>query len=318
MKSQIISKLCSAAIIATAFMSVVTANAHDMSSTIRPVTMTVTAVVPSDKRKPEINQQDIVVTQGKERLNVAGWTPAQGDHAGLELFILIDDGADSSLGLHLDELKAFINAQPSTTSVGVGYIRNATVQIAQNLTTDHTAAANALRLPMGQQGANGSAYLSVIDLMKRWPESQNRHEVLMLTDGTDRIRRGPIVRRFHIQPDVDSASDVALKTGTIIHTIYTPAVGRSRHNYWEATNGQMGMAKLSNATGGESFFLGLQSAVSFKPYLDQLQTLLDNQYLLTVSVKAGKKAELKNVAINTEVAGVKLAAADAVLVPAAK
>jgi hypothetical protein len=154
--------------------------------------------------------------------------------------------------------------------------------------------------------------------MKRWPESQNRHEVLMLTDGTDRIRRGPIVRRFHIQPSVDSASDVALKTGTIIHTIYTPAVGRSRHNYWEATNGQMGMAKLSNATGGESFFLGLQSAVSFKPYLDQLQTLLDNQYLLTVSVKAGKKAELKNVAINTEVAGVKLAAADAVLVPAAK
>jgi len=318
MKSQIISKLCSAAVIATAFMSVVTANALDTSSTTRPVTMTVTAGVPSDKRMPEINQQDIVVTQGKERLDVANWTPAQGDHAGLELFILIDDGADSSLGLHLDELKAFINAQPSTTSVGVGYMRNATVQIAQNLTTDHAAAANALRLPIGQQGANGSSYLSVIDLMKRWPESQNRHEVLMLTNGTDRIRRGPFVRGFYIQPDVDSASNVAIKTGTIIHTIYTPGVGRSRRNYWEATNGQMGLAKLSDRTGGESFFLGLQSAVSFTPYLDQLQTILDNQYLLTVSVKAGKKAELKNVAINTEVAGVKLAAADAVLVPAAK
>ena len=318
MKSQIISKLCSAAVIATAFMSVVTANALDTSSTTRPVTMTVTAGVPSDKRMPEINQQDIVVTQGKERLDVANWTPAQGDHAGLELFILIDDGADSSLGLHLDELKAFINAQPSTTSVGVGYMRNATVQIAQNLTTDHAAAANALRLPIGQQGANGSSYLSVIDLMKRWPESQNRHEVLMLTNGTDRIRRGPFVRGSYIQPDVDSASNVAIKTGTIIHTIYTPGVGRSRRNYWEATNGQMGLAKLSDRTGGESFFLGLQSAVSFTPYLDQLQTILDNQYLLTVSVKAGKKAELKNVAINTEVAGVKLAAADAVLVPAAK
>jgi hypothetical protein len=66
----------------------------------------------------------------------------------------LDDGADSSLGLLLDELKAFINAQPSTTSVGVGYMHNATVRIAQNLTTDHAAAANALRLPMGQQGAN--------------------------------------------------------------------------------------------------------------------------------------------------------------------
>jgi hypothetical protein len=123
---------------------------------------------------------------------------------------------------------------------------------------------------------------------------------------------------LYINPDVDSASDVAMRTGTIIHTIYAPGAGRRGRNYWEATNGQSGIAKLSDVTGGESFFLGLQQPVSFAPYLDQLQNILNNQYLLSVSAQSGKKAQLQNVSINTEVAGVELASADAVWVPVAK
>ena len=51
----------------------------------------------------------------------------------------------------------------------------------------------------------------------------------------------------------------------------------------------MGIAKLSDVSGGESFFLGLETPVSFTPYLDQLQKILDNQYLLTVSAQPGKE-----------------------------
>src|SRR5271154_5940858 len=155
-----------------------------------PVTMTVTANVASDKRMPQINREDVVIQQGKERLKVTEWVPAQGDRAGLELFLLIDDASASSLGSHLDELAAFINAQPSTTTIGVGYMRNATVEIVQNFTTDHAAAAKALQLPLGSAGAYGSPYLSAIDLMKRWPASDNRREIVMVTDGVDRARRG--------------------------------------------------------------------------------------------------------------------------------
>jgi hypothetical protein len=142
--------------------------------------------------------------------------------------------------------------------------------------------------------------------------------VLMITDGIDRARRGMPWRGLSIHPDVDSASDVAMRSGTIIHTVYTPGADRKHRNYWQATNGQMGIAKLSDVTGGESYFLGLQTPVSFKPYLDQLQKVLDNQYLLSFSASPGKKAELRNVTINTEVAGVELASADAAWVPAAK
>lgn len=283
-----------------------------------PVTMTVTANVTSDKRMPQIDKDDVIVKLNKQRAKVTEWVPAQGDRARLELFVLIDDASDTSLGSHLDELATFINAQPPTTSVGVGYMRNGTVQIVQNFTNDHAAAAKALRLPLGNPGAFGSPYLSAIDLMKRWPANNNRREIIMVTDGIDRARRGYPWHGLYVNPDVDSAAEVAMRTGTIVHTIYAPGVGRWRRNYWEATNGQMGIAKLSEVTGGESFFLGFQSAVNFTPYLDQLQRTFDSQYRLTFSATPAKKAGLQYVSLDTEVPGVEFAAADAAWVPAAK
>lgn len=283
-----------------------------------PVSMTVTASVPENKTMPEITASDVIVKQGKQRLQVTEWVRAQGDRAGLDLFILIDDSAASSLGSQLDDLSSFIKAQPSTYLVGVGYMQNAIVKVAQDLTKDHDAAAKALRLPLGSVGAYASPFLSVIDLMKRWPEDPNRHEVIMVTDGIDRARRGMPWRGLYVNPDVDSASDLAMRTGTIIHTIYTPGVGRFRHNFWEATNGQMNIAKLSDVTGGQSYFLGLQNPVSFRPYLDDLQKVLDNQYRVRFGAKPGQKSALQAVTFDTELAGVDFSAADAVWVPAAK
>jgi hypothetical protein len=280
------------------------------------VRMTVTASVPDGKRMPEINPADIVVKQGKNRLQVSEWVPAQGERAGLDLFILIDDASDTSLGSQLDDLRNFVKAQAPTTSVGIGYMRNATVQIAQNFTTDREAAAKAIRLPLGTPGAYGSPYLSAIDLMKRWPEHPNRRELLIVTDGVDRARRGPFRHGLGVNPDVDSASAVAQRTGTTIYALYSPGVGRYHRNYWEALNGQMFISKLAEETGGESFYLGLQRPVSFKPYLDSLQKIFDNQYLLSFTAAPGTKAGRRYIRVNTEIAGVELAVADSVWVPA--
>jgi hypothetical protein len=302
----------SVCLLVTAFSS----QAQDTPDATAPVkvTMTVTANAAKGKTLPELTKEDVIVKRGKERLPVTNWVPARGDHAGLLLCILIDDSADSSLGNKLDELRAFIDAQPATTSVAVGYMSNATVRIVQDFTTDHGLAAKSLRLPLGTVGAYGSPYLSVIDIMKRWPESQNRREVIMVTDGIDRAGRGSSGLS---NPDVDTANDVAQRTGTIIHTIYTPGVGRSHRNFWAASSGENGIAKLSAVTGGEAFYLGLGTPVSFKPYLDELQTILDNQYFLSFFVKPGKRAGLQYVKLSTEIPGVELAAADGVWAPAA-
>jgi hypothetical protein len=282
-----------------------------------PVRMTVTVrLLDKDKRMPDVSREDVIVRQDNHRLKVTGWRSARGGQAGLDLFILLDDTSDPSLGSQLDDLHAFINAQPQTTSVGVGYMRNATVQIVQNFTAEHSQAAKALRLPVASSGAYGSPYLSVIDLMKRWPGHSNRREVIMVTDGIDRARGGPRYRGLSfITPDVDSASRVAQRTGTIIHTIFTRGVGRLGSNFWEITNGQNGIAKLSDETGGWSFYLGTQNSVSFQPYLDDLQSILDNQFLLDFQALPGKKAGLQHVRLTTEVAGVELDSADSVWVP---
>ena len=54
------------------------------------------------------------------------------------------------------------------------------------------------------------------------------------------------------------------------------------------------------------------------PYLENLQKVLDNQYLLTVSANPDKKAGLQYISVRTEVAGVDFSVADAIWIPAAK
>src|SRR5271170_4865276 len=118
------------------------------SKTTTPVQMTVTVrVLGENKRMPEVNREDVIVRQGKERLQVTGWTPVGKDQGGLDMFILIDDSAHPSLASQFDDLRGFIHSLPANTSVGIGYMRNGTVRIAQNLTNDHDRAASAMRLP---------------------------------------------------------------------------------------------------------------------------------------------------------------------------
>jgi hypothetical protein len=307
-----------------------------------PVHLVVTADSTKDMSAPQqIDKTNVKVKQGKNQLEVTDWIAAQGDAAALQLFILIDDTCQTQqLGTQLDELRTFIAAQPPSTLIALGYMRNATVTIVQDFTNDHAKVASEVRLPLGSLGASDSPYLSLIDLLKRWPPGKVRREVIMVTDGINRIRELPSSSNFgapsrgqgripgtspfgpsypnlpYISPDVDSASMISQRAGVIVHTIYSPGVGRAGRNYWEMTNGQNEIAKLSEETGGESFFLGTQPAVSFQPYLNRIQMVLNSQYFLVFKAKPGKKSELQRVKVSTEVPGVELVSADNVFVPA--
>ena len=283
------------------------------------VKMLVTAQGTEGKRMPDLKLQDIVVKQGEARLKVTQWTPATGDNGSLGLFILIDEASNPSLGGLLNEVRSFIEAQPATTMVGVGYMDNGTVRIFQDLTNDHEQAANAIRLPLGNPGAYGSSFLPLTDLVKRWPDHGGRKEVLMLTDGIDRFR-GQYSRLSAMSPspDLESASEVSQRAGILVHSIYVRGSGYRSRNYWILTGGQNGLAQLANETGGESYFLGFQNPVSLKPYLDQFQAILNNQYWLGFEMTPTQNTELRSVDIDTAISGVDINAASAVLVPAAK
>jgi hypothetical protein len=290
---------------------------------------------------PALTGQNVQVKQGKKDLRVEHVIPARDDSAALQVIVLIDDTCDSSIGNNLNDIREFINAQPASTVVGVGYMSNATVQITQNFTADHALAAKAIRLPRGTSSAMDSPYLSLISLVKGWPVQKLRREVLMVSDGIDRLRgdntgnpggdfpsmgrsgRGqqpfPSISSTtmpSISSDADSASTASQRAGVIVHSIYSPGIGRLGRNGWEAQLGQSGVAKIADETGGEYFALGTQSAVSFKPYLERLQRIFDNQYFLVFQAIPGKKDGLQRVRISTEVANVDFASADNVWVPA--
>ena len=106
-----------------------------------------------------------------------------------------------------------------------------------------------------------------------------------------------------ISVDADSASQVSQRYGVIVHGIYATGVGRAGRNAWEAQLGQSGIAKIADETGGEYYSLGTQNLVSFKPYLDRLQKVFDNQYYLVFEATPKKKAGLQRVNISTEEPG---------------
>ncbi len=279
-----------------------------------PAHMVVTVEARHGSDVPVINREDVMVYEGKDRTQVTDWVPSQGSNAGLELFLLIDDASSTDLGSQLADLRRFIDSQPATTAIGVGYMRNGTVAIAQNLTTDHAQAAKALRLPLGDPGASASPYFSLVDLIKRWPQGQvRRREVLMISDGIDRVYgNGPA------NPYVDSAIEQAQRAGVIVFSIYAPGAGHFGHSFWRMNWGQNYESQLSDETGAESYFLGQGNPVSFAPYLDDLTNKLAHQYLLTFLAKPENKARMQPVKLRTEVPNAELVSADRVYVPAGK
>src|SRR5207244_6047076 len=114
-----------------------------------PVHMVVTVKSRHGAKLPEITREDVVVTEGHDREKVTEWLPAIGEHAGLDLYILVDDSSSWSVDTQLGELRAFVMQQSSSTFAAVGYIRNGTVDTVQNLAQDHPSAARAVRLPLG-------------------------------------------------------------------------------------------------------------------------------------------------------------------------
>jgi len=264
------------------------------------------------KSVPALAPEDFMVFQGRNRLRVDNVLPCQGDHAGLELYLLLDDASGSSLGSQLEDLRKFIAAQPSTTAIGVGYMRNGTVNIVENLTTNHAQAAKSLRLPLASPTVMASPFLSLSDLIKRWPANGTRHEVLMVASGVDALG-GEIAN-----PYLDTAIEQAQRNGIIVYGIYTPGAGHAGHSFWQMNWGQNHLAQLAEETGGEAYFLGFGPPVSFAPYLENVAERLSHQFLVTFVATPGEKAGFQSIKITTEVPNAELVSARRVYMPAAK
>ena len=298
-------------------MNIAPARAEDAADKVPPpgsaaVQMVVTVEARHSKggagsSVPVLSREDFMVREGRDNLKVVDAVPLQGSNADLELFILIDDASQLSLGSQLNDLRRFINTQPASAAIGIGYMRNGTVDTAQTPTRDHDRAAKALRLPAG---LGSSPYLSLSELIKHWPAGSARREVLMVTSGAD-----PLGGEGIENPYLDVAVADAQRAGVIVYAIYTPGSGHSAHSYWRMNWGRDYLAKLADETGGEAYNLFVGAPVSITPFLAEVTGQLNHQYRITFQANAEGKPALKSVKVTTEVPNAEIVAPNKVYVP---
>ncbi len=276
-----------------------------------PVRMIVTVETNHGAPAPKLTAADILVQENNTRARSTAWTPISA--AGLQLWLVLDDSSDSTIGNQFSDLRAFIAAQPSSTQIGLGYMRNGTVLAAQPLTTDHASVAKAIRLPVGEPGISASPYTSLSDLIHKWPATERAREILMITSGID-LLYGPGPENPYLLRAIADAQ----RAGVVITSIYFGSAGHAGHSYWQMNWGQNDLSQLAYETGGEFYWQGLANPVSLGPFLDEFGRRLNNQFLLTFTAKPGTKAGLEPVKVRTEVPHISLVAAAEAYVPTAR
>lgn len=274
------------------------------------VTLTVTAVGKKDNPPPAVKKEDVQFYQAKERSQVADWR--EGDS--LYLAVLIDDSLETSIANQWSDLKDFLMAQPDSTLIAVAYARNGAAMVAQDFTKNHALAVKALRMPLGDGGAFTSPYLALQDWIKRWPDSNERKSILLFSSGIDYFRGS-----FDpSDPDVDTTIEHAQKKNINIWTIYAPDAGHRARRFYSTFISQGFLSRISGETGAEAFYLGTEPAVTFKPYFDEIQMHLKNQYLLAFVGNGGPKGRFERVHVRTELPGVEFFAAPQAFLPPAR
>lgn len=273
-------------------------------------TFTVTAVGKKEATPP-IALDDVQLSLGKERKQIGDWKREDK----LALAILIDDSLDSGAASQWDYLKEFIMAQPPSTVIAVGYIRNNSTMLAQDFTENHELAAKALRITFGTGALGSSPYLGAMDMLKRWPETGIRRSLILITSGIDYFRGsgfGPF------SPDLDPLIQRAQRQNTNVWPMYYPSAGHRGRGFYLVSTAQNNLEKLAEGSGGESYYLGVMAPVSLKPYFDEISQHLSNQYLLTFVGSGGPKGKYQNIKIKTEIKDVEFFYPSSVYIPPSK
>jgi VWFA-related protein len=232
----------------------------------------------------------------------------------LQLVLLIDDSARSSMGLYLKEIAGFLTALPPNVAVGVAYIENGGAHFVQPFTMDHAKAATVLHLPASPPGASADPYIALAELAKSWPPSPGakvRHEVVMISNGVDAYGG---LRYDPENPYITSAINSAQKAGILIYSIYFKDRGFAQRFGAAVNSGQNYLIQMSEATGGELFYTGLENPVTFTPYFEQIERNLENQYELSLAVPPKVKDGLQTLKVKINVPNTKVESPSSVLV----
>ncbi len=284
------------------------------AATTSPVQVTVTVTGTDHHPLPELTRHDLMVFENNERRPVVGLEPVITSGRGLDLAILIDGSLGSSVSLQFPDVRRFVASLPPSTSVGVAYAEYGRARFTQDFTTDHALAENALSIPQGRVNAGASIFQSVTDLVKHWPADGRARSVLLVSNGVD-INRGVSETVPTLNPDLNEAILQAQKAGVVVYAIYAGGAARFTHQWYLLGNGQSMLARITQETGGEAYFQGNETPVSFSPFLKQVSESLRGQYVLTFEAMSMAKPGQAQLRVRTELPHVRIGAPAVVQVP---
>jgi len=239
-----------------------------------------------------LNQHDLTVKVNGKDSTITNWTPLRGANDRLELVVMLDSGARSSIGTQLSEIADFIKTLPPEAKVTVAYMENGIARLSGPLTTDHNAAVKSLHLPIGGPGQDASPYFCLSNLATHWPSNDRtaRREVVMISDGVDYYDA-------HFDPEdpyMQAAISDSVRNGLVVYSIYWENQGRFDRTRYANASGQNLLLQVTEATGGNSYWEGIGNPVSFRPFLQDLQRRLQNQYELSFTAPLKNKPQVDN------------------------
>lgn len=275
----------------------------------------VITVIPKgkDAQAPSLSQQNLTLTVDGKNANITRLTPANGRTGSLELVVLLDSGASTSLSTQLNDIASFIKGLPPDAKVAIAWMENGVARMTGPLTTDHQEALKGLHVPAGFVMEDASPYFCLSDLAKHWPSNDPnaRREVVMVSDGVDYYYR----RYDPDDPYVQAAVTDSVRAGLVVYSIYWTNKGRFDRTMYANDSGQNLLLEVTQATGGNSYWEGLGNPVSFQPFFQDLDKRLGNQYEVGFVAPLKNKPEVLNMKVKVEgVSGAKVDAPQQVYV----
>jgi hypothetical protein len=256
---------------------------------------TVITILPENEMPGGIPQEAVHLKLNGKESTITGFTPLRDPQSKVEMVVLIDDGARTSLGLQMSDIAKFIESLRPDTKIAVAYMMNGRAAFSGPLTTDHDTVVRGLHLPAGggEAGISASPYFCLSDLAKNWPsgDARARREVVMITDGVDYYE----MRYDPEDPYVRTAMDDAVRARVIVYAIYWRSADRFDRTNYAANDGQNLLAQVTETTGGVSYWEGTGNPVSFDSYFADIDRRLNNQYELDFITAIGDKPEMQTI-----------------------
>ncbi|HMT08792.1 MAG TPA: hypothetical protein PKA82_12365 [Pyrinomonadaceae bacterium] len=199
----------------------------------------------------------------------------------LSLAVVVQDDLSSNINLQLEDIRQFIRGLPKGSRVMVAYIRGGSAVTLQKFTDDREKAAKSLRIIAGSSSGGTGPYGGLNDVLKRFEAlPSGRRAVLMISDGVD-TSQGSNVSSLVQTIDLENAIARAQRNSVAVYSIYSPTALTSNSNSPLVTGGQGALLRISDETGGRSFYQGSIAPVSFTPFIRDLNLLLGRQFSLT-------------------------------------